>query len=68
MKDMAGKKRFCETTGKLHIMCPHVRKSGVSVHVVVRDGVCYRSRECMVVECKFNAIQKDIDSLLSITW
>lgn len=68
MKDVVGPNHYSEDTGKLHVKCPHSNKSGVKVHVVVRNGVCYRSKECLVVQCKFNDLQNDLDSLLSITW
>jgi hypothetical protein len=66
-KDLLEKKRS-EATGKLHIPCPHSDKSGVCVHVVIRDGYCYRSHECMVLECKYNRTQGDIKKVLSVTW
>lgn len=68
MKEPSNIRRFDEATGKLHMQCPHSEKTGIYVHVVIRDGYCYRSGECMVVECRFNRLQGDIKSLLSITW
>jgi hypothetical protein len=67
-KDLLNTKRFCEFTGKLHIPCPHKEKSGIYIHVVVKGGYCYRSDECMVIECKFNRLQGDIERILSVTW
>lgn len=61
-------KRFSEVTGKLHIPCPHKEKSGIGVHVVIKNGYCYRSGECMVIECKFNRIQSKIEDVLSVAW
>ena len=62
------KKHFSETTGKLHIPCPHKLKSGVDLPVVVKAGGCYRSGQCMVLECKYHSLHSDIKSLLSILW
>ena len=62
------KKQYALETGKLHIPCPHHEQTGINIHVVVKDGYCYRSEECMIVWCKFNRIQTDIDSLISLTW
>jgi hypothetical protein len=50
------------------MLCPHRDKTGVSVHVVIKGGYCYRSECCMVIDCKFNRLQSDIRSLLSLTW
>jgi hypothetical protein len=61
-------KHFSEETGKLHIPCPHSHLTGIKVHVVIKDGYCYRSRECMVIKCKFSYLQTDLKSLLSLTW
>jgi hypothetical protein len=63
-----GLKHYDDVTGKLHISCPHRERTGIYVHVVVKDGYCYRSHECMVVECRYNKIQSDIKKLLSLTW
>lgn len=68
MKRNFGKKHFSEKTGKLHIRCPHADKSGVGIHVVIKEGACYRSGDCMVVECKYNAMQSDVEHILSVTW
>lgn len=64
MKD----KKFSELTGKLHLLCPYAKKSGICTHVVIKDGVCYRSCECMVLCCKYNSTQGDIEKILSVTW
>lgn len=61
-------KRFSESTGKLHLPCPYKEKTGIEVHVVIRGGWCYRSGQCMVLECRYNRMQSDIDSLLSLMW
>jgi hypothetical protein len=61
-------KRYSDTTGKLHIPCPHCKTTGIGVHVVIKDGCCYRSVQCMVIGCKFNRLQTDIRSLISLTW
>jgi hypothetical protein len=68
MRDALDRKRFSENTGKLHISCPHRDKTGVDVHVVIKGGWCYRSGQCMAFECKYNRVQSDIESLLSIMW
>ncbi len=68
MKTPVIEKRFSEATGKLHIPCPYRDLTGINVHVVIRDGFCYRSEHCMVLRCKFNRLQADIDCLLSIAW
>jgi hypothetical protein len=68
MKFFFDEKRFSESTGKLHIYCPYREKTGINVHVVIKDGYCYRSRQCMIVQCKFNSIQLDIEALLSLVW
>jgi hypothetical protein len=62
------RKRFSEMTGKLHLPCPFKEKTGISIFVVIKDGHCYRSGDCMVVECKYNSIQSDLKSILSVTW
>ncbi len=68
MKNAYLEKHYSETTGKLHIPCPHSKSTGVEVHVVIKDGYCYRSGDCMVIKCKFNRLQSDIGCLLSLTW
>ncbi|MEW6741027.1 MAG: hypothetical protein ACOYU2_09670 [Nitrospirota bacterium] len=68
MKFFFDEKRFSESTGKLHIYCPYRERTGINVHVVIKDGYCYRSRQCMIVQCKFNSIQLDIEALLSLVW
>ncbi|MBI5098817.1 MAG: hypothetical protein HZB30_06215 [Nitrospirae bacterium] len=62
------KKQFAVETGKLHIPCPYRERTEINIHVVVKDGYCYRSEECDVIWCKFNRIQTDIDSLISLIW
>jgi len=59
---------YSEATGKLHILCPHRDKTGITIHVVIKDGHCYRSRQCMVLNCKFNILQSDLQCLLSLAW
>ena len=61
-------KRFSEASGKLHIPCPHKEITGIKIHVVIKEGYCYRSEQCMVIKCKFNRLQSDIDYVLSLTW
>ena len=68
MKRCQKYKHFSETTGKLHIPCPHNKQTGITVHVVIKGGWCYRSEHCMVLGCKFNRLQSDIRSILSLTW
>ncbi len=68
MRNLYLEKRYSETTGKLHIPCPFARNTGINVHVVIREGLCYRSESCMVVKCKFSHLQTDLESLLSLTW
>ena len=68
MKDPFIQKQYAEETGKLHISCPYSKETGIRTHVVVKDGYCYRSGECLIVWCKYNRIQTDIDSYLSLLW
>jgi len=66
--DILKGKKFSEMTGKLHLPCPHSSRSGVSVHVVIKDGICYRSEVCMVLDCRYNKYQSDVERIISITW
>jgi hypothetical protein len=68
MRDCHLEKHFSEETGKLHIPCPHRHLTNINVHVVIKEGYCYRCGECMVIQCKFNRLQADLDRLLSLTW
>ena len=68
MKYCFKERHFSESTRKLHIPCLHREKTGIYIHVVIKDGYCYRSEQCMVVQCKYNRLQSDIASLLSLTW
>lgn len=68
MKTPALERSFASDTGKIHTRCPHSDRTGIKVHVVIRDGYCYRSNDCMVIWCKYNSIQTDLDSFLSIIW
>lgn len=68
MRRIAIEKRYSDTTGKLHLPCPHSGETGIRVHVVIRAGICYRSESCLVIRCRFNRLQSDIRSLLSLTW
>jgi NAD-dependent dihydropyrimidine dehydrogenase PreA subunit len=68
MKEPTMDKCFAVESGKLHMACPFKDKTGIHTHVVIRNGYCYRSGQCMIVHCKFNSIQTDIDSLLSLIW
>ncbi len=61
-------KHYSEATGKLHIPCPHREATGITIHVIIKGGVCYRSEHCMMVKCKFNRLQSDVANLLSLTW
>ena len=61
-------KRFADLSGKIHIYCPYRHKTNICVHVVIKGGYCYRSNECLVLECKFNRLQGDLRSVLSLTW
>ena len=61
-------RRFSERTGKLHIYCPYRTETGITVHVVIKEGCCYRSRDCMVLRCKYNASQTDPSTVLSLVW
>jgi translation initiation factor IF-2 len=62
------RKKFSESTGKLHMPCAHKDKTGITIHVVIKDGTCYKSGQCLVVECKYNRIQDKVDDLISLTW
>ena len=68
MKRVPKDRHFSESTGKLHIPCPHREQTGVSVHVVIKDGYCYRSEQCMLCSCKYHRQQSDIAFVLSVTW
>jgi hypothetical protein len=67
-KDLLTEKNYAVETGKLHTSCPHKDKTGINIHVVIKDGYCYRSEQCMVIWCKFNRLQTDIDAFLSLIW
>ena len=67
-KDSMMQKTYAVETGKLHLSCPHKDRTGVNVHVVIKDGYCYRSEQCMVIWCKFNRLQTDLDAFLSLIW
>jgi hypothetical protein len=66
--DILREKKFSELTGKLHLPCPHQERTGIRIHVVIKDGYCYRSEDCMVLECKYNRYQSDIERIISVTW
>ncbi|MCL5022792.1 MAG: hypothetical protein M1497_05435 [Nitrospirae bacterium] len=68
MKKSFIEKHYSDATGKLHMPCPYREQTGLRVHVVIRDGFCYRSKDCLVVRCKYNRLQTDIQCLLSLTW
>ncbi|MEK6580877.1 MAG: hypothetical protein AABY50_10900 [Nitrospirota bacterium] len=68
MKNAFVEKRYSEATRKLHLPCPHSGETGINIHVVLKNGVCYRSDVCMVIKCKFNRIQSDVKALLSLVW
>jgi hypothetical protein len=61
-------KHFSVETGKLHVPCPYREETGIRIHVVVKDGICYRSENCMVFWCKYNRLKYDVDSILSFIW
>jgi hypothetical protein len=61
-------KVYAVESGKLHLPCPHSDRTGVNIHVVIKDGYCYRSEECLVIWCKFNRLQTDLDAFLSLIW
>jgi hypothetical protein len=61
-------RRFSEKTGKLHIHCPHREETGIALHVVIREGCCYRSKECLVLKCRYNASHSDVSTVLSLIW
>lgn len=67
-KDILNKRIYSEKTGKLHMLCPYKEKSGVCTHVVIKENICYRSSDCMVLECRFHAKYGDIDTILSVAW
>ena len=67
-KDLIMEKSYAVETGKLHLSCPHSERTGITIHVVVKDGYCYRSEQCMVIWCKFNRLQTDLDAFLSLIW
>ncbi|MBI5664518.1 MAG: hypothetical protein HZC49_05470 [Nitrospirae bacterium] len=67
-KDSTMQKTYAVESGKLHLSCPHKDRTGINVHVVVKDGFCYRSEQCMVIWCKFNRLQTDLDKFLSLIW
>jgi len=68
MKNTFVEKRYSEATRKLHLPCPHSEVTGINIHVVLKNGVCYRSECCMVIKCKYNRIQSDVKLLLSLVW
>ena len=68
MRRLSQQKHYSEISRKLHIHCPHRDLTGIGVHVVIKGGYCYRSEHCTVIKCKFNRLQADIGSLLSLTW
>jgi hypothetical protein len=61
-------KKFSMMTGKFHMPCPYREETGVKINVVVKDGYCYRSEQCMVVWCRFNRLKSDLDTILSFLW
>lgn len=68
MRESLRHKHYSEATRKLHMMCPHRDRTGIRVHVVIRDGICYRSDDCPVIWCKYNSLQAKTDSFLSLVW
>lgn len=61
-------KSFSEMSGKLHIPCPFKEQTGISTHVVIRGRYCYRSDDCLVIQCKYNRHHNKIEDVLSVTW
>lgn len=61
-------KSYSEMTGKLHISCPYSKQTGISTHVVIKGRYCYRSCDCMVINCKYNKTRDSIEDILSVTW
>lgn len=68
MKDRFIQKRYAIETGKLHLPCPYRDRTGINIHVVIKGGYCYRSEDCMILWCRFNRLQTNISSLLSLVW
>jgi len=68
MRKLFPEKHYSDSTGKLHIPCPYRGETGLNVHVVIKEGFCYRSEHCMVIKCKYNRLQTDIECMLSLTW
>ncbi|HAM50774.1 MAG TPA: hypothetical protein DCP92_08800 [Nitrospiraceae bacterium] len=50
-------KQYSIITGKLHLFCPHREETGVNIHVVIKDGSCYRSKSCFATRCRYNRIK-----------
>jgi hypothetical protein len=67
-RDVVTNKRYSERSGKLHIQCPFKDRTGIRTHVVIKGRYCYRSDECMVIECKYNKSRTKIENILSMTW
>lgn len=68
MKHVPYERHFSDSAGKLHMYCPFRSQTGILVHVVIKGGYCYRSKDCMVIKCKYNALQSDVPALLSLVW
>jgi hypothetical protein len=68
MKQNTIDKHCSVTRGKLHVPCPYRESTGIDTHVVIKDGYCYRSDDCMIILCKYNRLQYDLDAVLSIVW
>ena len=68
MKRLMREKHYSDASGKLHIQCPYRAETGINVHVVIKEGFCYRSEQCLVIKCRYNRLQTDIRSMLSLTW
>ncbi len=67
-RDAPSDKHYSEMSGKLHIPCPFRERTGINIHVVIKGRYCYRSEECMVMECKYNRMRNRIENILSVTW
>ncbi len=53
------RKRYSNGMDKLHVMCPCPDRTGINIHVVIKEGACYRSRTCLASDCKYNKTPTD---------
>lgn len=68
MKETFIDKHSSTEGGKIHLPCPYHKDTGVKTHIVLKDGYCYRSGDCMIITCKHNRLQYDIEAVLSLVW